>query len=134
MYVQYVKLNITAADVLCVGIKNDNYMQSVRLLMGKKLPYTPNSRIRSTLRQLFLRSRERNLAIKRDNYTCQECGAKQSKAKGKEVEVEVHHKGEDGVKNWAKLFEAVREYLLCDPEYLEVLCKTCHKSHTDSEG
>ena len=97
--------------------------------MGKKLPYTPNSRIRSTLRQLFLRSRERAAAVKRDKYTCQQCGVKQSRAKGKEVYVEVHHKKH--VLNWDKLFKEVREHLLCDPELLEVLCKECHKEETN---
>lgn len=92
--------------------------------MGKKLQYTPNSRIRAALRQLFLRSRERASALKRDQYTCQCCNVKQSKAKGKEVFIEVHHK--KGVLNWDKLFDAVREYLLCNPEELEVLCKSCH--------
>jgi hypothetical protein len=91
----------------------------------KKLPYTPNSRIRAALRQLYLRSRERATALKRDQYTCQICAAKQSKAKGKEVKVEVHHK--EGVCNWDALFLAVRKYLLCDPELLETLCNKCHK-------
>jgi len=93
--------------------------------MGKKLPYTPNSRIRSALRMLFLRSRERAAAIKRDKYTCQTCGLKQSKAKGKEAKVECHHK--DGVMNWDELFKAVRQYLLCDPSLMQTLCEKCHK-------
>lgn len=90
----------------------------------KKLPYTPNSRIRSALRMLFLRSRERAAALKRDKYTCK-CGAKQSRAKGKEVYVEIHHL--EGICNWEALFEAVRKYLLCDPKYLITLCEKCHK-------
>jgi 5-methylcytosine-specific restriction endonuclease McrA len=90
----------------------------------KRQPNTPNSAIRSALRRLFLRSRERAAAIKRDQYTCQCCGVKQSKAKGREVSVEVHHV--DGVTNWPALFEAVRLYLLCDPEKLQTLCKECH--------
>jgi hypothetical protein len=90
----------------------------------KKLPYTPNSRIRTALRQLFMRSRERYQALKRDQYSCQKCGVKQSKAKGKEVRVEVHHK--EGCCNWEELFKAVRAFLLCHPDQLEVLCKKCH--------
>jgi predicted HNH restriction endonuclease len=93
--------------------------------MGKKLPYTPNSRIRSALRQLFLRSRERASALKRDKYTCRCCTKKQSRSKGKEVYVEVHHL--EGICNWDALFEAVRRYLLCDPELLITLCEECHK-------
>lgn len=91
----------------------------------KKSPYTPNSQIRSALRKLFLRSRERGMAIKRDIYTCQRCGVKQSKAKGKEVKVEVHHR--EGVENWAELIGVVRKYLLCDPEKMQTLCEDCHK-------
>lgn len=97
--------------------------------MGKRLPYTPKSRIRAALRNLWLRSRERAAALKRDNYTCQKCGAKQSKAKGKEVFVEVHHK--TYILNWEKIDEAIRTYLLCDPLHLVTLCKDCHKELKD---
>ena len=95
--------------------------------MGKKLPYTPNSRIKSALRQLWLRSRERAAAIKRDDYRCQRCRGKQSKAKGKEFKVEVHHL--EGVENWAEIYRTVKKYLLVDPEYLETLCPECHKNN-----
>lgn len=92
---------------------------------SRRLPYTPNSRIRACLRQLWLRSRERAEALKRDEYTCQKCGKKQSRAKGKEFMVEVHHK--HGVLNWEVIFETMRTFLLCNPEKLETLCKECHK-------
>jgi 5-methylcytosine-specific restriction endonuclease McrA len=100
--------------------------------MAKKLPYTPNSQIRSALRRLFLRSRERAAALKRDGYTCQICGAKQSKAKGREVATETDHIG--GVLNWPELFKAIREYLLCNPDKLRTLCSTCHKTKTKEGG
>lgn len=93
--------------------------------MGKKLLYTPNSKIKAALRQLWLRSRERGQAIKRDRYTCQDCGVKQSRVKGKEVFVEVHHM-EGGILNWDKIYEVIRKHLLCDPKYLVTLCKECH--------
>ncbi len=92
--------------------------------MAKKLTHTPNSQIRAALRRLFLRSRERASALKRDKYTCQRCGVKQSRRKGAEVFVEVHHTAH--VLNWEALFAAVREYLLCNPDQLEVLCPGCH--------
>ena len=100
--------------------------------MAKKNPYkTPQSRIRSTLRALFLRSRERATALKASGYCCIHCGAKQSKAKGKEVSVEVHHK--NGIANWKILIDAVYQYLLCDPKLLIPLCKDCHsKIHEDN--
>lgn len=97
----------------------------IRKIMGKKLKHTPNSKIKAALRMLWLRSRERGEAIKRDKYTCQRCGAKQSKAKGKEVKVECHHS--DGVVNWDEIYKVIRKHLLCDPEKIETLCKKCHK-------
>lgn len=96
--------------------------------MGKRLEYTPNSQIRSALRQLFLRSRERAKRLKLDGYTCQMCGKKQSRAKGKEVYVEAHHK--KGVCNWQRIFEVIREELLCGPDGLETLCKECHQKES----
>ncbi len=92
--------------------------------MGKRLLSTPRSKIRSALRQLWLRSRERAAALKRDKYTCQGCNRKQSKAKGKEFAVEVHHK--DGIPNWEAVIDAVYEHILCSPEHLETLCEECH--------
>lgn len=92
--------------------------------MGRKLLYTPRSRVRSALRQLWLRSRERAAAIKRDHYTCQVCGNKQSKAKGKEFDVQVHHK--PGIANWESLIDAVYQYLLCNPDDLVTMCPKCH--------
>lgn len=97
--------------------------------MGKKLPNTPKSRIKASLRQLWLRSRERAAALRRDNYSCQKCGVKQSKKKGFEVSVEVHHKG-GGIENWDEIYRVIQEFLLCDVEKLETLCKSCHDKIT----
>ena len=94
--------------------------------MGKRLPHTPSSQIRTALRKLWLRSRERQAAIKRDKYTCRKCQAKQSKAKGKEVAVEVHHIDKDGI-NWAEIESTIRMFLLVHPDYLKTLCKSCHE-------
>ena len=99
--------------------------------MAKKLPYTPNGRINSALRQLWLRSRERAGRLKMDDYTCQCCGRKQSKKKGAEFKVEVHHR--HGVENWGEIYRIIREYLLCSPEKLETLCKTCHNLEGKNE-
>ena len=99
--------------------------------MGRRLPYTPRSKVRSALRQLWLRSRERGAAVKRDKYTCQCCGRKQSRAKGFEFDVQVHHKERIG--NWEKVIDFVYEYILCDPSKMQTLCKECHKKQ-EEEG
>lgn len=96
--------------------------------MGKKLLITPRSKIRATLRQLWLRSRERAVAIKRDGYTCQRCGRKQSVAKGREFKVQVHHL--NNIANWETIIDSIYDNLLCDPKYLVTMCKECHdKEH-----
>jgi 5-methylcytosine-specific restriction endonuclease McrA len=98
----------------------------------KKKPITPNSQIRSALRQLWLRSRERAAAIKRDHNTCTTCGKKGSVAKGREVKIEVHHIGE--TINWERILEYVRRHLLVDPKFLECLCKECHAEETKRQA
>jgi predicted HNH restriction endonuclease len=98
----------------------------------KRLPYTPSSKIRAALRQLYLRSRERAAALKASGYCCERCGVKQSRAKGREVYVEVHHRA--GILNWKKVFEFIRAELLVGPEKLEVLCKECHKEEHEEQA
>lgn len=100
--------------------------------MPKKNEFkTPRSRVKNALRQLWLRSRERQSAIKRDDYTCQRCGQKQSRAKGREFYVEVHHAA--GIANWEAVIDAVYEHILCPPDRLETMCKECHeKEHNNN--
>jgi len=71
-----------------------------------------------------MRSRERAAALKSTGYCCSRCGVKQSKAKGKEVVIEVHHVA--GI-DWDGMIDLVRERLLQDPGRLEPLCKRCHE-------
>ena len=99
--------------------------------MGKRLPHTPSSQIRNALRQLWLRSRERAAAVKREHNTCQRCGAKGSVARGREVKIEVHHK--EGIANWEEAISSIRKHILTDPDGLEVLCKECHKQETEND-
>lgn len=95
--------------------------------MSKKLEFTPNSKIKNVLRMLWLRSRERAKAIKRDQYTCQACGRKQSKASGREFKVEVDHI--HGI-DWDGLCDLIHERLLQTSDDLITLCKECHdKKH-----
>jgi 5-methylcytosine-specific restriction endonuclease McrA len=98
--------------------------------MGKRSESTPRSQVRVALRRLSLRSRERAACLKRDHYTCCRCGAKQSKRKGHEVDVQVHHK--NGVQ-WDVLIDIVYEMLLCHPDDMETLCKECHQRETDEQ-
>jgi hypothetical protein len=93
---------------------------------------TPRAQIVSALRRLFLRSRERALCIQKAQYTCAECGAKQSKAKGKEVKVTIHHcSGEIG---WDAIEAVVRDELLCSPDLMVCLCKDCHNAAHNNKG
>jgi 5-methylcytosine-specific restriction endonuclease McrA len=95
-----------------------------------KKPITPQSQIKSALRQLWLRSRERASAIKREKNICQSCGKKGSVAKGKKVKIEVHHI--HGIDHWNNVVDAIRKNILVDPKNLEVLCKDCHKEKTNN--
>lgn len=99
--------------------------------MGRKLPSTPKSRVKSALRQLWLLSRERAAALKRSGNTCECCGVKASAAKGREVKLEVHHL--NGI-DWENLIDRFYKTLLCDPKHLMPLCKSCHaKLHKTGE-
>jgi 5-methylcytosine-specific restriction endonuclease McrA len=100
--------------------------------MGKRLETTPRSKVRAALRQLFLRSRERAQAIRRDKYTCQVCGRKQSKAKGKEFKVQVHHI--HGICNWEAIIDLVYEQILCHWDKMQTLCPECHLNESNSQG
>jgi len=99
--------------------------------MPKKKPETPRSRVRSAIRQLWLRSREHAKALKDAQYTCQICGVKKSVAKGKEQKVIVHHT--HGIGNWEKVIDIIFEEILCSPDKLEVLCPKCHKEKHDTK-
>ena len=90
----------------------------------KKLPVTPISQIKNILRLLWMRSRERAARLKMDSYTCQKCGAKQSRKKGEEVYVEVHHVS--GI-DWGGIAQLIRDRILQSPEKLVTLCKKCHE-------
>ena len=87
-------------------------------------PITPRSQVKAAIRQLWLRPRERAEALKRDGYTCQECGVKQSTAKGKEQRVEVHHL--NGIE-WQNVVDYIFRHVLVEPKHLQTLCPECHK-------
>ena len=96
----------------------------------KRLPVTPRSQVRSALRQLSMRSRERANALKLSGYTCSQCGVKQSKAKGREVAIVVHHiNGENMLE---ELIDLMYKMLL-NPANMVTLCVDCHKACHDKE-
>ncbi len=101
--------------------------------MAKKNPeVTPLSKIKNMVRQCWLRSRERASALKRDKYTCCDCHRKQSKAKGKEFKVQVHHI--NGI-DWDGICQHIRENVLQTPDKYITLCEECHdKKHGDKNG
>ena len=89
---------------------------------------TPRARIKGMLRQIFLRSGERAAAMKKTGYCCEKCGIKQSKKKGQEVKLNVHHK--QGISVWNEIIDLIYKHLLeCE---LEVLCVECH--HKEHHG
>lgn len=96
--------------------------------MGRRLPHTPRSVIKSALHRLWMRSRERSAALRATGYHCAACRAKQSAAKGREVRLDVHHL--DGVE-WDQIVELIRRHLLVDPERLLPLCHECHSAAHD---
>ena len=85
---------------------------------------TPRNRIYQSLRKLWLMSKERQTALKRDKYTCQHCKRKQSVAKGKEFKVQVHHI--KGIMNWEKIISEIYDELLPSPDQLVTVCRECH--------
>ena len=92
---------------------------------------TTKAKIRSHLRLLWLRSIERSQALQLAGYSCQHCGVKQSKAKGREQKVEVHHKSH--INNWDLIAEEIMDKLLCPVSELEVLCPVCHREETNKQ-
>ncbi len=103
--------------------------------MGNKVPYTPTSQIRNLLRNMWMRSRERNLAIKNMEGRCCLCSRKQSKAKSRDPlttteYLEVHHM--DGV-NWERILKVIREELLYSGKVdrLAPLCRECHAAYDE---
>lgn len=95
---------------------------------------TPRGKVKNALRLLSLRCRERAEALKRAGYSCGRCGAKQSKARGKEVAIEVHHMDPIAAENaMQRIIDMIFEYILVAPEAWEVLCKECHASEHNKE-
>lgn len=90
----------------------------------KNTRQTPDGIIRSALRRVWMMSRERSTALRREGYCCEHCGVKNSKAKGKEARVIVHHKD---LIDWKLIFSVLRAELLPEPEELTCLCDECHK-------
>ena len=97
----------------------------------KNMEVTPKGKIVSALRMLWLRSRERNTALKHYDRRCKVCDVKASMAKGAEQKIEVHHK--DGILNWDEIVDLIRDQLLVGVDKLECLCPDCHKKEHKKE-
>ena len=97
----------------------------------RRKPSTPRSQVRSALRRLWLRSRERAAALKRDRYTCQNCGVKQSRAKGRIVKINEDHL--DGVRG-ERMIDYIYWHLLVPPKRLETVCVLCHRERTEARS
>jgi len=93
--------------------------------MAKKNPITPNSQITNILRRLWMYSRERRARLWVDDSICWTCKRKGSKAKGREVAVEVHHVEPVRMN---LIIEVIRRELLVGPEKLATFCRECHKA------
>lgn len=91
--------------------------------MGAKKPNTPRSRIKNAIRMVWLRSRERAAAVKLAGNCCCKCGRKGSKAKGREVDIQVHHR--NGI-DWEGVVDLIAERVLQRPEDYDVMCRECH--------
>src|SRR5215471_2832460 len=90
----------------------------------KKSPRTPRSQVRSALRRyIWLRSRERYAALKRDGFACVECGVKKKDG----AKLEVDHL--DGI-DMEKIIDYIFAHLIPPPERLETVCKRDHAERT----
>ena len=87
-------------------------------------PITPNSQLTNMIRRCWLFSRERRERLRLDDSTCWTCKRKASKAKRREVSVEVHH---ITPVRMSLIIEVIRRELLVGPEKLATYCKECHK-------
>src|SRR5574343_1139350 len=89
---------------------------------SRKKPVTPPSRIRSILRgRVWMWSRERAEALKRDGRRCRACGSKEA--------LEVHHLDGSGID---EIIELIYQRLLCSPDRLICLCPECHRAAEDA--
>lgn len=98
-------------------------------------PYKPTTKamiVSAIRRYIWLRSRERGECIARAKNTCEQCGVKGSKAKGREVKTVVHHKSMDAMISEAA--DIILEHTLCDPSELACLCDECHKKIHNKKG
>jgi 5-methylcytosine-specific restriction endonuclease McrA len=89
---------------------------------SRKKPITPRSRIVSTLRRLWMYSRERAERLRLDDKQCQYCGSTEH--------LEVHHYEEIP---WDVIIRFIYKYILVNPKDCVTLCRKCHKIETDRQ-
>lgn len=95
---------------------------------AKKPKHTTRAKVKAAIRLLWLHSPERAATLKQDRYTCQSCGKKQSKRKGHEVKVEVHH--DEGIE-WDDICDLILYWVFHGKQ--STMCVECHKKLTKIE-
>jgi len=108
-----------------MGVHERYYRRMIR-----RRNMTTSTVIRSALRRLWLRSRERSAALRAAGYCCARCGRKASRARGRSCVIEVHHVAPV---DWGLLEEAIRALLLVPHEQLIPLCRDCHAAEHSGE-
>ena len=95
----------------------------------KKYRPTTRAMVESKLRRyIWMQSRERAECKRRFKNTCQSCGAKGSRARGREVkDPDIHHINPVDFGPIIDLILDKENGLLCSPDNLIPLCKECHK-------
>lgn len=84
----------------------------------------------SALRMIWLRSQERGDAIRSTDRRCVSCGVRESKAKGKEAKITVHHVKRP---DWERIVRVIKEELFSDIQWLWPICPDCHDDLHDAE-
>lgn len=93
-----------------------------------RIPRTTRSQVWNVIRKLSLWSPEHAAALKASGHRCEVCGVKFSKALGKEVKGEVHHRTPIAeTKMKALIIDLILTYVIPPYEQLQCLCKPCHE-------
>jgi predicted HNH restriction endonuclease len=96
----------------------------------KNTSVTPLGQIKRAVRLCWLRSRERNQAIKDAGRACTKCGKHSSVAVGRKVVINAHHT--HGI-DWDGICRDIRDRVFQTPADYTVLCEDCHHELHENE-